>query len=177
MECPKGAKLIPLNQGYFAIVDEDDYLELSKYNWFFVKLKTSIYARRNIHIHVSKYNYKASLELMHRRIMKLKKGDKKEVDHINGNGLDNRKSNLRICDRYMNNRNCRCFMKKTSKYKGVSLAKGRKVKKWYATITYNKKQIWLGSYDNEEDAANAYDAAAIKYFGEFANLNKEKNDN
>jgi len=93
------------------------------------------------------------------------------VDHINGNTLDNRKSNLRICKQTENTYNGRKRVVGTSKYKGVHFDKG--TKKWRARITPGGKSIHLGLYETQEEAAIAYDNAAIKYYGEFACLNKE----
>jgi hypothetical protein len=91
------------------------------------------------------------------------------VDHINGNGLDNRKSNLRICTHQQNCENSRKRKKSFSKYKGVYWSKN--AKKWVAQITIDGKSKHLGYFELEEDAAAAYDKAAVKYFGEFACLN------
>lgn len=96
------------------------------------------------------------------------------VDHINGDGLDNRRANLRVCSRRDNNCNASKAPGKSSRYKGVSLSYG----KWRAAIRGGpvmpngwRKGIVLGYFSDEEDAARAYDAAAVRYFGEFARLN------
>jgi len=92
------------------------------------------------------------------------------VDHINGNGLDNRKANLRLATRRQNqfNRRQRCDAV-LSKYKGVTFRK--KTNKWLVRIGYCGRRINLGLFDNETDAAKAYDEAAKELFGEFAALN------
>ncbi len=107
---------------------------------------------------------------MHRIIMNCPKG--MYVDHRNGNGLDNRRCNLRICDRKGNAQNVR---KKdtvglTSKYKGVSLASDSSGR-WEVGINVDKKHTYLGRFDSEVDAAKCYDRAAMSNYGEFANLN------
>jgi hypothetical protein len=92
------------------------------------------------------------------------------VDHRNGNTLDNRRTNLRLATCSQNRINSQRDKSKTSsRYVGVSLEKGRG--KWLAYISYNGKRIHLGRFDNELDAARAYDLAAVKYHGEFARLN------
>jgi len=92
------------------------------------------------------------------------------VDHINHNGLDNRKANLRPATCAQNNYNSRHFRKsKSSKYRGVNWNKQRK--KWFALINYNKKEKFIGAFKDEKQAAKAYDKAAKKYHGEFASLN------
>ena len=91
------------------------------------------------------------------------------VDHINGNGLDNRKANLRVCSVAQNNCNRRPQRNCISKYKGVT--RTRRGKPWRAVITINRKTRSLGSFASEIEAANAYDEAAKKYHGEYASLN------
>lgn len=104
----------------------------------------------------------------HRAIMKAKKDE--IVDHVNRNKLDNRKSNLRVCKQRDN-----CYnkppnsTKQASKYKGVFRAKNQK--NYFSTIGYKGRQIYLGSYENEIDAAKAYDTKAKELFGDYAYLN------
>jgi hypothetical protein len=102
---------------------------------------------------------------MHRVIMDAPAGI--QVDHINHNGLDNRKENLRFCNNRQNHQNG--LIKKTSKapYKGISDHDGT----WEATITVNGKRLWLGAFGTPELAACAYDNAAQKHFGQFACTN------
>lgn len=114
-----------------------------------------------------KRNGKYAGKRLHRVICKAPK--ELYVDHINGNGLDNRKSNLRLVTPSKNNRNCRKRVSaKTSKFKGV-----HKNKKglWVAQIQVNKKKLILGIYSTELEAAKAYNTKAVEYFGEYAKLN------
>ena len=92
------------------------------------------------------------------------------VDHINGNPLDNRKENLRIVSKIENSRNRKLNHNNTSGYRGVYYDK--RSDNWVARINYFKKKLHLGSFNNKKDAACAYNRAAIKYYGSFAQFNK-----
>jgi hypothetical protein len=152
---------IPLTQGKFAIVDPEDYNILSQYKWQAQRSARNIYARR-----VVREDSKRTLILMHREILKM--ADDLVVDHINHNGLDNRRSNLRPATKKQNGWNKRSKLH-SSRFKGVGWNK--RTKKWRATICYKGKKISLGLYGDENEAAKAYDEAAKKYRGEFAALN------
>jgi hypothetical protein len=152
-------KEITLNHGKTALVDDDDFDELSKHNWFC----SGGYAMRRS----PRPEHKTIL--MHRVIMNTPDG--METDHINGNELDNRRMNLRNCSHASNIHNSKRPIHNTSGFKGVCIDKRCKYKKWRAQIKLNKKGIHLGLFYTAEDAARAYDNAAKKYFGEFANLN------
>ena len=156
-------KQIPLSQGQFALVDAENYDFLITKNWYaWDNRRGGFYARHSIIGGEKIY--------MHRLIMDASKGI--YIDHINGNGLDNRRCNLRICTNQQNHRN-------KSKNFGNSLYKGvawhKKAKKWEAYIKYNKKNH-LGLFLTQEEAALAYNIAAKKYFGEFAKLNEIPNE-
>jgi len=151
-------KTINLIPGKVALVDDADYDWVNQKPW---------HAQINhcgIFYAVSSYRK----EKMHRVIMGLQKDDKRQVDHINHDGLDNRRCNLRICT---NAQNCMNGKHKggSSKYKGVTYHS--KSGKWQAQIEINNKHIRLGSHNTENEAATAYNNAAIKYFGEFARIN------
>lgn len=149
-----------------VLVDDDDFEELNKFKWVIQKTNDNYYATRSIRVD----NTKRMGIQMHRTVMKLKQGDGLIVDHKNHNGLDNRKENLRIVTASQNNQNRRSRKNSTSKYLGVCWFK--RDKKWQAAIKTGGKQIKLGFFISEIDAAKAYNQAALKYFKEYANLNK-----
>lgn len=162
--CDAMTKKIPLTQGKFALVDDNDYEELSKYKWYASEMKKrNWYAGRNR----KKHEGKDGLILMHRFIMKAKKGT--QVDHIDGNGLNNQRSNIRICTNSQNQANKKMPRTNKSGYKGVSWFK--RDKKWRAKMIFNGKDIHIGLFKKIEDAAKAYDLAAVKFQGEFAKIN------
>jgi hypothetical protein len=151
-------KEITLSQGRVSIVDDEDYELVNQFNWYYRKGSTDKgYARRTA-------NRKSVY--LHRFILGAQ--PKEIVDHINGNTLDNRKSNLRIVSVRQNVLNSGVYG--TSKYKGVTIHK--KTGLYRARIVVNGKELSLGYFDNEKDAAIAYNAAANKYFGEFARINE-----
>ncbi|MCP3681075.1 MAG: hypothetical protein GY861_00155 [bacterium] len=153
----------------YALVDSEDYEILSRWVWYPV-LKKTFYAASKAKKEDLKYWGRTIY--MHRAIMGHPKG--KEVDHINNDslyyGLNNQKSNLRIVNRSQNNMNQRKVTKPTSsRYKGASWFK--RDSKWRSYIKIDGKQIHLGYFDKEEDAAKAYDKMAKRIFGEFAQFN------
>lgn len=154
---------IPLAQGLYALVDGKDYEWLSKYKWYILKDKYTLYAVR----HCKKKPHKYVKVLMHRQILNVPKG--KQTDHRNHYGLDNRRQNLRSCTQSENNHNRRPQKAGTSKFQGVCWHKGRK--KWMAQIKCNNKKIYLGYFDNEIDAGRVYDAKAKELYGDFAYTN------
>lgn len=153
-------KKIQLTQGQYSLVDDEDYEYLSQWNWYARKDRKGFYAQRQ-----GTDNKRRFQIHMHRVILNLKPTDSVEVDHINGNSLDNRKENLRACSHKDNSRNRRKYSTNTSGYTGVSWHKH--TQKWAAKIGVNGKWIHLGIYSNPEDAHNAYQIAAKQYFGEF----------
>jgi hypothetical protein len=157
-------KEIELTQGYKAIVDDADYDELNKFKWYASKYRNTFYALR------ATYTDGKHIIKMHRQILGLTKGDGKLADHINHNGLDNQRFNLRVCTQTENNCNQQLQTRsKSSRFKGVSWDKANN--KWFAKIKVNKTITFLGRFTSETEAAKTYDAAAIKYHGEFACLN------
>lgn len=150
-----------LTQNKTALVDLKDFYKINVYKWHY---HHTGYAVRNS----KTINGKRKIIFLHREILKVSNG--MYTDHINKNKLDNRRSNLRLAT-YCEN-NCNKFLQKnsTTGYKGVS--KRKYCNKWRAYITKNKKRIWLGSYNNPQDAALAYNQAAVSLHGKFAYLNK-----
>jgi hypothetical protein len=156
-----GARWISLGQNKFALIDEINYEKISKYRWYIHKG----YAFRQEYCDGLCVKFS-----MHREIINAP--PYVEVDHINGNRIDNRQSNLRLATRSTNvmNRVDR-GAGSNSGYRGVHL---RKNGYYQATITINYKQVYLGTYNDAIWAAKAYDDAAREYFGEFARLNFPK---
>lgn len=155
-------KQIPLSQGLFALVDDEDFEELSKYKWNPQKNGERIYAKR------PGVNHNTGLRrpvFMHRHILGVT--DRAiDVDHIDRNGLNNQKSNLRICTRSFNNANAKIPKDNTSGYKGVYFDKSRGL--WHARIS----KIFLGRFKDKIDAAKAYNEAAKTLWGDFARINE-----
>jgi hypothetical protein len=156
---------IPLTQGKFAVVDPDDYQHLAKYRWRICTGKNTLYAERSVRLTSGKY----SRILMHRQIFSVPEGF--VIDHINRNGLDNRKANLRLATVAQNAQNAG-KRKNRSGYKGVWFAKEKR--KWRAAIWKNNKRIYLGYFNSPLEAALTYDHAAKLYHGQFASLNFPK---
>lgn len=157
-------KEIQLTQGMVALVEDDDYEYLAQFKWCAQRSRNTFYAMR----HSPCLNGISTTIKMHSEIMDTPKG--MQVDHRNGNGLDNRrKENLRVCTGSQNQHNRRKNSNNTSGYKGVYWYKQRG--KWRARIEFNGKEISLGYYTDAVQAARAYDEAARKHHGEFANLN------
>jgi hypothetical protein len=149
-------KQIPITQGKFVLVDDADYKWLSQSKWYF---QHHGYATRNINGHARP---------MHRLIM----GDpiNIQVDHINGNKLDNRRENLRLCTHKENIRNQKKHKNNTSGYKGVFRRRNR----WMAQIQHDRQFVYIGTFDTPQDAAQAYDEKARELFGDFAKPNGRK---
>ena len=157
-------KEIQLTQGKVALVDDEDYEYLMQWKWFANKKGSTFYAVRSLHSN----NVRKTI-FMHRLITN-NINTKMQTDHLNGNGLDNRKINLRICTTSQNSMNRGLQINNTTGFKGVNYDKFSN--KFRAQIRVNNIYKNLGYYIDPKDAARAYNAAAQKYHGEFANLNK-----
>ena len=151
---------ISLTQGKFALVDDEDFAYLNQWKW---STHSNGYAIRSEN---------RKMVYMHRLIVNALDG--MDIDHINGDGLDNRRSNLRICSHMQNMRNMKSHKDGSSKYKGVCWHQA--AKKWvvsiYVDVNGKGKNIHLGLYKKEIDAAIAYNLAAVQYYGKFAKLNE-----
>lgn len=160
-------KEIPLNNGMVTLVDDGDYEMLARNKWQCAARSTKglYYAYRMITRGGRSRNIS-----MHRLIMGVT-DPRVEIDHKDLNGLNNQKSNLRVATRSQNGANCRkCSKPTSSQFKGVYFRKNRN--RWHARIKINGQRKSLGFYVNEEDAARAYNNAAVIAFGEFARLNQ-----
>jgi len=171
-------KLIKLTQGYYTKVNDEDFELLNQYKWCVITTDNLRYAQRM----TPKFNGKRISLKMHRVILNLTNPNI-HTDHKDHDGLNNQRFNLRICTASQNAKNRRPFG--TSKYLGVSLhiSTAKQTNKNGELVIYKSRPRWvahiktengykhLGLFDNEIDAAKAYDEAAIIHHGEFANLN------
>ena len=157
-------KQIPLTRGKFALVDDTDYQELSRFRWHARFTKGKWYAGR-----AEPFAGGYRLVLMHRFIMQ--SGKDEEVDHVDHDGLNNQRLNLRNADHARNLQNQQ-QQRRTAGHqaKGVSPRFG----KWRAQIQVDGKKIHIGTFATHDEATAAYDAAARRYFGEFAALNESE---
>lgn len=158
-----GSYSVPLTHGRFAIVDACDIERVAQHSWCTVNTKHGRYAQATI---PTEENPERRV-YMHRFLMDAP--DSVEVDHENGDKLDNRRSNLRLCTRAQNSHNTGLTRANTSGFKGVSFCK--QTGRWVAQIQAQGRYIKIGRFDTPNAAACAYDTAARKYQGEFARLN------
>ncbi len=150
-------KRIPLTQGQFALVDDNDFEQLNKHKWYAQALTYGGFA-------AVRWQSNGTVS-MHRQIMNAPRG--LDVDHKNHNTLDNRRANLRICTRSQNLYNQLPQKNRTSRYRGVTFHGGS----WEARIKKNRNAIYIGRFPLEIEAAKAYDEKAKELYAEFACLN------
>ena len=149
-------KQISLTQNKFAQVDDEDFESMNQFKWYAYINRNTFYARRDS---------KGSFYLLHREIMKAKKGEL--IDHVDRNGLNCQRDNLRKATHSQNNMNKIKKQNCSSKYIGVRSSQN----KWRADIQINKKKIFIGTFETENEAGIAYNNKAIELHREFANLN------
>lgn len=155
-------KEIPLTRGKVALVDDADYERISQFKWELMITSGLSYARRRYRDDMDVIR----TQLMHRLIL----GDEaRQIDHVDGDGLNNQRANLRPASHRLNQGNTRLSRKNTSGYRGVTY--NRECRKWAVMITIGNRRTYLGMYQDAKTAAAIYDAAATKWFGEFARLN------
>lgn len=155
-----GTRMIPLTKGYFAKVDECDYDRLMRINWHY---------RQGYASWTNRTDPSAQKATgMHRYIMNTPEG--MHTDHINGDRLDNRRANLRICTQGENNRNMNRDSRGTSRFTGVYFDK--RIGKWRAAVRANGKRHHLGCFCSEVEAVKVRDAAARRLHGEYARTNQ-----
>jgi hypothetical protein len=159
MPATMSCAFIPLTQQKVAEIDAADYAAISSYKWYFSAYG---YAVRNGFV-----GEKRTIIYMHRLIVGAPSGI--DIDHIDGNKINNRRCNLRLASRRENLFNKRPLNGCTSSFKGVNWIEPNK--KWRARIRVNGREIALGCYNSALDAARAYNQAATEHFGEFAWLN------
>jgi hypothetical protein len=152
--------MVPLTRGFIAQVDVTDLHKVVGFNWFAVVQKNVVYAVRR----VSGVKGKGSKISMHRQIVDAT--DDVYVDHIDSNGLNNKRQNLRYATPQQNSFNRRNAINNTSGFKGVCWNKD--CKKWQAGIRINGKRTYLGLFDTAELAHDAYCKQAIAHHGKFA---------
>jgi hypothetical protein len=145
----------------FTMVDDEDFDILNKHKWHIAKNSKTWYAQRNV------YKPKHGMIFLHRQILNIPDG--MFIDHIDGNGLNNQKANIRVCTKAENCRNARIRGDNTSGYKGVSFHKP--TKKWSASIQADKKQKHIGLFQSPQEAAFAWNIAAKEMHKDYAKLN------
>lgn len=155
-------KEIALTQGMAALVDDEDYEYLSQFKWQVMVRSYTSYAVRCLWKEGKQY-----ASYMHRELMNNPKG--LQIDHIDGNGLNNQKSNLRLCTTSQNQMNSKPRKNTQSGFKGVRW--NRSNKKWESSLRINGENKYLGLYSQKEKAAIAYDNAAKQFFKEFSRTN------
>jgi hypothetical protein len=160
-------KEINLSKGFKTTVSDEDYGRVSNLKWYAHKGTSGHYYAANMSQVVDGARRRV---FMHRLINDTPEG--LETDHINGDSLDNRRENLRTATKSQNQHNTKLRKDSTSGYKGVSWHKA--TKKWRARVNKDGHTVFTGYFDDITEAARAYNMAAQKLFGEFAELNKMK---
>lgn len=153
------------------LIDDDEVENIKQYHWCIHHIgKQPIYAKQLNYAMTNDKRLLSTYRLLHRLIMKPDKGY--EVDHIDGNPLNMRKCNMRVCTHKQNGRNLSLSVLNTSGYKGVTWDKS--CHKWMAHIRVNDKHITLGYFKDKEEAAKIREEAELKYFGKYSRLLSEE---
>lgn len=160
-----GVVQVKLTQGQVALVDPKDWKRIRHRKWYAAWDKTRFYARARPD---KTEDPKRPTLNMHREILKAKRSQ--QVDHVNQIGTDNRRSNIRLCTSKQNNQNRRKRNGCISQYKGIQKCQDGEA--WTSSITIDGTRTYLGTFETEEEAALAYNSAALEYFGEFACINR-----
>lgn len=155
-------KYLRLTNGQQALIDEEDFERVKDFTW-----GRGYGGRKSSYVGTNLKGLPHRCVLLHRFIMGTPKG--LVTDHINGDVLDNRRSNLRICTAAQNSYNSHKTVPTTSSYKGVCWYKRDNC--WRAYVGSNRRQIHLGYFESEKAAAQAYNVKAVEVFGEYACLN------
>lgn len=159
---------IQLSQGYAALVDDEDYGRVSGFRWVALVVRNVVYAVRRF----KRDDGKWTTTYLHRFLMGEPKG--LMVDHIDGNGLNNQRSNLRLATNSQNQANARKSVTNKSGYKGVHwVSWGKAGGKWRANVSVGGQRKIVGYFSCPAEAAKARDKAALELHGEFASLNFE----
>ena len=161
-------KKIELTKGKFTLVDDEDYDFLMRWKWQYMNVG---YAGRSKYAGMKNGKEFNECLYIHRLVTNAEKGF--EVDHIDHDKLNNQKKNLRVVTSSQNKMNGNSRVGSTSKYKGVSW--DAKNNKWQAGIHYEGKKVFLGRFNSEDDAAEAYNKKAGEVFGEYARYNEVNN--
>lgn len=155
-------KELKITKGKIVLIDDEDFEKVSQYNWISREGRNTSYAKA----HIGSWKDRKFIHL-HNLIMNTPAGC--IVDHLDHNGLNNQKSNLRLCTNSQNSKNRTSWGK--SKYLGVSPRRQKDKISWKAEINSENKRKYLGVFESEEAAANAYNVAALELNGKYANLN------
>lgn len=162
---PKKTNLIFLTRGKVAFVDQEDFKRVNQYNWYY---NTNGYAYRRIYLGGGRKNEKAKHLSMHRFVLGEDSSIALDIDHINGNRLDNRRMNLRFASRSQNNANMKLRKDNSSGHKGVYWQS--RINKYQVTMRINGKTSHLGYYEHFEVACNVYEDKARQLYGEFVRI-------
>lgn len=152
---------VPLSNGGAALIDDEDVHVVLAHSW------CRIDSRRGRQSY-AKATINSRTAMMHRLVMGVTDSCM-QIDHVNGNGLDNRRGNLRVADNSTNQANIPKLGVRSSRFKGVTWHAS--ACRWQAQLKVRGRNLYLGLFASEEDAARAYDAAALEHFGEFARPN------